>query len=169
VSAALAALLAYPFAVASRRAKTVYTVFLVPSLYSVNLIQRYLLYKSLGVVNTIFPMLFAGFLPVWMIVMYALAANRPGALAVHSAKDYVRMMAPAGLVAAAINFAFMWGHIAQPLLYTMDPSKFTAALAIRNVMATGSQSLALNLFAFVPILLVFAAAAAAVYAQRKNG
>ena len=168
ISAALAGLLAYPLARASRGAKIVYAAFLVPSLYSVNLIQRYLLYRSLGIVNTIFPMLLAGFLPVWMIVMYAIAANRPGAYAVSSVRDYVRMAAPAGIIAVAINFAAMWGHIAQPMLYTIDPSQFTAALAIRNVMMTGGQSLMLNLFAFVPVLLVFLAAGLGVYALRKK-
>lgn len=168
VSAAFAALLAYPFAAGRLSHKIIYAIFLVPSLYSINIIQRHLLYRSIGIINTIFPMLLAGLIPIWMIAAYAIVSNRPGALPVQGANDYIRAIAPSGFMLAAINFTLMWGGFKQPMLYTMDPSKFTAALTIRNVMMAGNQSLALNLFAFVPILIVFAAAWFAAEACRKK-
>ena len=141
--------LAYPFAAGKLSHKIIYAIFLVPSLYSVNIIQRYLLYRSIGIVNTIFPMLLAGIMPIWMIAVYAIISNRPGALPVNGANDYIRAIIPSGFMLAAINFALMWGGFKQPMLYTMDLSKFTAAARNPQYNDGGNQSLTLNLFAFI--------------------
>jgi hypothetical protein len=168
-SAALAGVLAYPFASPKASHKIIYAAFLVPSLYAANLVQRYLLYRGMGFVNTLFPLLLNGFLPVWMIAAYAIILNRPAAKDMLVGKDYVKYAVPAALIMAAINFSFIWGNFGPSLIYSTDSSRFIAALALRNVMTGGAQSLALNLFVFIPIVLVWAAAvASAALIKKKN-
>ena len=168
-SAALAGVLAYPFASPKASHKIIYAAFLVPSLYAANIVQRYILYRGMGIVNTLFPMMLNGFLPVWMMAAYAIILNRPSAKDILITKDYVKYISPATVIMAAINFSFMWGNFGPSMIYATDPSRSAAALALRNAMAGGTQSFALILIVFIPIIMVWAASvASAAFIKRKN-
>ena len=166
-SSALAAVMAYPFASKTKPIKIIYGIILVASLFASNHVRSYLLYKSLGMINTIFPVVLNGFLPVWMIAAYALLLNSP-LRDEDTQTSYSKTVLPYSFIIAAIGFTLMWGSYAPSMIYTMDPSQYSAALAIRNVMSMGGQSLGLNLFLFVPIAMVWSASLFIVIKMQKT-
>ncbi len=168
VSAFACAWLAYPFSSKSSKIKLIYAIVLVLALYGTNNIQRLLLYKSLGLLDTIIAPVLNGIMPVWMIAAYALILNRPGAYEIGESGGYMKTLGPAMVIIAALNFTFMWGNIQAPLMYTMSAHKYTATLHLRSLIAIGQQSLAINLISALPSIAVWAGAITLVSAIQKN-
>jgi heme/copper-type cytochrome/quinol oxidase subunit 2 len=126
--------------------------------YGVFHFQRFLIYKGFGLVNTILPILLNGFLPVWMIAAYALYINRPGSKEIENTNDYIKKVVPLSIVIAAIHFAILWGGYMPSLIYIYQQNLFTFPITLYTLITQGTQSIALNLLIFIPIVVIWALA-----------
>ncbi len=158
ISSALAATLSYPFASKNKVIRTIYLIVVVFSSYGVFHLQRFLNYRSLGLINTILPVLLNGFLPMWMIVAYAIFINRPKIDKLKNTNSYIKDIMPLSIVFAAINFAIMWGGYLPSLIYTQSSNLFTIPLMQYSLLAQGSENLILNVLLLIPIIIVWTSA-----------
>lgn len=155
LSAFFGALLSFPFALKKPAITLIYIAVLIPCLYSLTHFHEFLMYKQLGMVNTLLPLIIGSLSAVWMIPFYAIYLYRPDALELKNTGDYIKSVFPVALIMAVIQFTISWGGMTRPMIYICNPQRGPISLLIKYLSMEGQQNLALNLMLVVPILILW--------------
>jgi multiple sugar transport system permease protein len=142
--------------------------------YQVTLIPQYVVFHSIGWVNTFLPLVVPKFLAIdsfFIFMMVQFFRGIPRELDEAAAIDgcsafqiYYKVILPLStpvLVTAAIfTFIFTWDDFFGPLIYLNDMKNYTVTLALRSFVDSTAQSdygglFAMSFLALVPVFLFF--------------
>ncbi|MHA7963808.1 hypothetical protein ACX93W_06650 [Paenibacillus sp. CAU 1782] len=160
------ALLAYPLTVRGLPGGMVYRISILLALCATSTISvhEYLIYQNMGLINTIFPVLLAGFQPFFFVfVLKAIFNSRyshlrdqaelegKGELAIFISLFIPKMWKPL-LAIGVLQFAAMWGSAIPSRIYISDMSKQSPMMMIWNLSLQGAPLTEQNL----PFILLLA-------------
>jgi putative aldouronate transport system permease protein len=143
----LTAICAYPLSKKHLYGRKLITGFIVFTMFfSGGLIPRYLLVRSLGMINTIWAIVLPTAIQVWhMIIMRTFFQGIPESIEEQARIDglspigvLVRIVAPlsAPIIATISLFVavFQWNNWFQPMIYFTENSRFPVTLYLRNIV-----------------------------------
>ncbi|MGI8746980.1 MAG: carbohydrate ABC transporter permease [Deinococcus sp.] len=173
-------LVAYAFARLRAPGKNIIFAILLATLMipsEVTLIPQFVLFKNLGWINTLLPLIvpnfFGGAYNIFLLRQFM--ARIPAELDEAARIDglgyfgiYWRiilpLMVPALAAVSIFTFTFNWGWFMGPLIYLNDPSRFPLALGAQVLSSTGNAAetppyhiaMVASMLLTIPMLLVFA-------------
>lgn len=168
---------AYAFARLSFRGRGFWFAMMLMTLmlpYQVTLIPQYVLFRQLGWVNTILPLVVPKFLAVdafFVFLMVQFFRGIPRELDEAAQMDgcspwriYWKIMLPLSIpvltTAAIFTFIWTWDDFFAPLIYLNDMRQYTVTLALRTFTDSTGESdfgglFAMSVLSLVPIFIVF--------------
>ncbi|HEY0187089.1 MAG TPA: carbohydrate ABC transporter permease [Cellulomonas sp.] len=172
-------LTAYAFARIKFPGRSVFFVCMIATMllpFHVVIIPQYILFNSLGLVNTYWPLLLGKFLAAdafFVFLMIQFIRGLPGELDEAARIDgaghpriffsiVLPLMQPALVTSAIFAFIWSWNDFFGPLLYLKSPSMYTMPIALRAYVDQTSTSdygaqMAMAVLALLPVMLFFLA------------
>ncbi len=153
----LAATLAYPLTVKNTAIQIIYSMVIAITAYAGTLsMHQFMLFKGVGIFNTLLAVMLSDFMPVILILGFAMAYYGLKDHSRYQGKPYSAVIMKPVIGATALVFAAKWGSYIATLVYTAGPDKATPALNYYMVMTQmgGDVSPALTAMLVVPSLLV---------------
>lgn len=172
-----ASLTAYAFARIRFRGRGVLFALMIGTLllpHHVLVIQQYLIFQKLGMINSYWPLLLPKYLAteaffVFLMVQFMRTLPREldeaarldgcGHLRIY-ASIMLPLCRPALITSAIFTFINSWNDFLGPLLYVSEPDKYTVSLGLKmfidqDAVADYGGMIAMSLVALLPVLLFF--------------